>query len=305
MVQTKKKCLVCESKYKEKIEELFQKGLRLKDIVDELKNSKIFGLEHGHLNHHFTYHFKDRDLVKSREETAKMGKLNDDKRKKKYYDKNDETKEQRDTKATSEIATQTNDQIVPPQQFEEKKEITTKLKDMNKDLNIIEEVVDLVHIQKGRVQKAREEEDNAGIMLGITSKIISDYQKILESAHEITKGMESLKEVRLAEIAQMFIGMVARHEIHDSTRFDLFRLLKGFETHNPDLSLPAKNKAQEKFFAENAKAPSLASINKKIEEEKKKVEDLNPKKVMKEKAKEQEQIKPTKKEKPLVVPHSK
>jgi hypothetical protein len=216
-------------------------GVPFKDIYSAASKLTHYKVKPGSVRYHIYNHLSPK-VLKKREalESQRATNARNGVRLKLHADKCHNPKPNKDGIKNQQII----DEAIGVKDIEsedEHKKLNRRIKHKQKDLDIIGEMTWLLDKQRERVKRAEEHEEAAEVLLTAAGKAMSDYQTSLFRMHEVTKGMTSLKEIRMAEMAQMFMGVMARHDVSDSTRFDMFRVLKGFETHDPDYSLVVKN----------------------------------------------------------------
>lgn len=99
------------------------------------------------------------------------------------------------------------------------------LADLEKDVDVISEMNELVKIAKDRVKRGLEEEQDASMILTTTGNAVKDYSKILSDFHEITAGAESVTQLRFSQLAQILGSVLNAPELSDRTRKELMNLM--------------------------------------------------------------------------------
>lgn len=105
------------------------------------------------------------------------------------------------------------------------------LANMKKDINVMDEYVYVIAVSRDRVERALDEEAKSGLVLGTTATAISDYGKLLKMFKEATSGMESLTQLRFAQIVNMVGNVFTQTGISDKTRAELLAVM---EKNDPD-----------------------------------------------------------------------
>lgn len=262
-------CKVCNSQVMDDVNLLIKDGLNEHQISEHFRLKNIIipvGSIRFHKKNHYSFQIsklkKSRKKVKKKStSTKKKSTIKSTKQKitnKLANNSKVKYKKANDNRKTQEIINDSDDNIADKQLLQKRKKYIKRINKIYKDFDIISEMVFMLKLQKERVFMAKEAEEQAGVPLSVTGKAYDEYQKSLAKVHELTKGMESLKELRFAEVAQMFIGLMSRKPLSDRSRFELFTVLKGFESiKKPDETFVGTkeeiNKFEEKYKTEQLK----------------------------------------------------
>ena len=221
-------CIICQSLFLDQVDDQLSKGIPYKTIVLYLKDKgiELSNTSVGrHNNNHRLNDLKPKQIQKGNIQRAKT--------RAKGNTKKHATRTDLETKSNKRVVN--NVTRTPPNReaAKEKASYMYYLRKMREDINVINELLELMAIQKDRLHRANEEEADTNLILATTTNVIKDYRQSLKDFHDITSGMESIKELRMAEMIQMIVGLLMRESISDQTRFELLTLMETFDTPAP------------------------------------------------------------------------
>jgi len=256
--KTRTRCTICLSNYKVFIDKLIYSGFTNDQVLDVLLKENISGITVKHIRAHKSYHIDNDKIDISRLEEVQSQLRDHVLTLNNAREGGLQAKMIKDASLINKKAEDLN----PSDDLEAKKKslkkVNQRLAVKKKDLNLFDEMTYVMELNRTRLENAKQiEEDNQGMVLGITSKLADSHFRNAVKMHEITSGMESLQDVRLAEMLTMFNNIMFSHEVSDITRFDMFRLFKKFEHTGLDANQIPKDSNQAKEFEH---AHSLAQV---------------------------------------------
>jgi hypothetical protein len=258
----KTRCTICLSNYTNFIDRLIYSGFTNDQVLDVLLKENISGITIKHIRAHKSYHI-DKDKIDISKLEEMQSKLRDH-----VLTLNNAREGGLQAKMIKDasLINKRAEELSPSDDLKDKKEslkkVNQRLAVKKKDLNLFDEMTHVMEINRERLDDARQIEiDNEGLILANTSKLADSHFRNAVKMHEITSGMESLQDIRLAELLTMNNNLMFSHEVSDITRFEMFRLYKKFEHTGLDPEQVPKNENQAKEFEH---AHSFASVHNEV-----------------------------------------
>lgn len=221
-------CIICNSKYKESVDDLLQKGMPYSFITGFLHDKGIALSEQSvsrHNNKHRLRNEKPKQIQKKGIMKAQA--------KAKGYTAPTFEGEKFQRKGHLFVKLKDLPPVCPETGFEsntlkEERQMSyaKELAKMSQDIDVIKEYMEVLAIAKDRVKRGLHEETDSGLVLATTGNAIKDYAAALKNFHEITSGMESITKLRFAQLVQIVGNIFTQTTITDQTRAELLGLLE-------------------------------------------------------------------------------
>ena len=221
-------CTICNCTHADAVKNMLDSSMPYPVIVEFLKTK---GIEIStmtvsrHKNNCLEGKKKPKQLQKGKAKAAQSKA----KKKVKKASKKDKDKRLQDT--FDAIDSASNDNLPIDERRRRLRVFREKMDELEEDCDVIGELRDLLLMHKSRVLMAMAEEEESGLILGTTSSAMKEYKDALKLYKDATEGMDSLQQLRYAQLNQMIGQVFCSAKISDRTRFELNVILK-------DISLP-------------------------------------------------------------------
>jgi len=209
-----RKCKICTSAYAKEINDMLSKGVPYSVIV-KWAHDRAFDLSSMTVSRH-----KNRCLAGAKTATARAVVAT---KQKKRTDKTG----RKAAKRLERVIVNANPNYTSDDAYVEKgKSYERYVKQLQGDIDILNELLWTMGVSKERVDRAIQEETNSGLVLATTGSALKDYGNLLSKFHDITSGMDSLQQIRYVQLVQMLNLILCNSAVSDRTRFELMELLQ-------------------------------------------------------------------------------
>lgn len=214
-------CIICNCLFTEEVDDLLAKGMSYPIIVKFLKDKGI------NLSTQSVYrHNHKHRLANEKPKQIQKGKIRNAQSRARSRKKSTKKTVRADNKVI-----QATSPAVPRTHSERAKEIQYQkyLSRMKEDIDVIDEMLYVLSVSKDRVERALAEEQESGLVLATTGQAVKDYQQALAKFNEITSGMDSITQLRFAQLVNMVGNVFTQGPITDQTRHDLLQMMTEVE----------------------------------------------------------------------------
>lgn len=216
------KCTICNSIYRKNVDDMLEKKVPQTVIVAFLKDKGI-KLSVMSVSRHL-----HKCILGEGSKSRQISKEGIRKAQQKARNVKKKSTTKRAAETTKNMIANNPDYLDHKNPARQKAKYQQQLKQMEKDINVINEFVFLLSAAKRRIQRAMEEEEESQLVLATTGKAMADYGVLLQKFNEITQGMESLQSLRYAELIQMIANIFAKSPISDQTRKDILSVVNQY-----------------------------------------------------------------------------
>jgi len=225
-------CVVCNSLWKDEVNDLLEKKMPYSFIVNFLKGKGI-DLSAQSISRHNTNH---RLSNKKDKQVQKKGILKAKEKAKTYVPPTFNDSIGLKAKDKPPVCPEPNHEDVTTQRSKAMS-YQKEFEKMSQDIDVIKEFMEVLAIAKDRVKRGLNEEQDSGLVLATTGNAIKDYGVALKNFHEITSGMESITKLRYAQLVQLVGNVFSQAVISDQTKHELLTLVQQSITSNTPVRL--------------------------------------------------------------------
>lgn len=207
-------CKLCNCKEIKKVNSMLKEGVPYKIIANFLKERKI-EISTTSIGRHNTNHVKGQ----RKDRQINRGKI------KKAKAKATIVVSRQQSKGDTSVQTLVDmNKHLSSNSLKIRNKYINKLHELQKDFDVIKEMMETVNIARDRRDRAIQEEIENDMLLNTTAQAIKDYGKLIKDFNEIMMGSESIQQLRFAQLVNMITMMFMKRTLSDQTRHQLLQL---------------------------------------------------------------------------------